>query len=182
MKTKQGVVVILTSTVMLIGLISFLLNNTSFEPNKPKKKTNNQPDLPNLETPIRNDEMVKKPKTDLFHTQLKETPDKLQSKKWNDKSDSEKILEISSLSESDLKNELELLRSLITKNNFYNGLENNEYSETEEREAKGILEKFALIGLERTRRKFMSIEPELQDPISAHEESLKEIRELLSEL
>ncbi len=85
------------------------------------------------------------------------------------------------MNDQDLAKQVAALKHRIDSEEIFEKLEDGDLTEQQEKEVKEILEKFALLGLEETRRKFMHIEPELKDPIYAHRESLREIRELLED-
>lgn len=91
------------------------------------------------------------------------------------------IEQISALSAGELDNELNALKDRIEKEDLITELENGTLDEKKSLEAKALLERFALLGMENTRRKYQTIEPELKNPIVAHRDSLREIREMLSE-
>ena len=91
------------------------------------------------------------------------------------------INEIASLSDKDLEAQSKELYNQLEEGDLLERLEDGELSDEEAEKAKELLERFALLGLETTRRKYMDIEPELKDPIYAHRESLKEIREFLAD-
>lgn len=97
------------------------------------------------------------------------------------KEDEKKINGVASLSEAELTKELDTLKARIDEEDLFSQLESGNLSDEKTAEAKEMLERFALLGLEGTRRKYLGVEPELKDALYAHRESLKEIRELLNE-
>lgn len=90
------------------------------------------------------------------------------------------IRELASLSDAALAEEFANLREHIRAKNYYSDLEGGRLNASEAAEAKKALERFSLLSLEGTRRKYVSIEPELKDALFAHRDSLKDIRQTLS--
>jgi hypothetical protein len=95
--------------------------------------------------------------------------------------DIKKIRRIASLSEAELAQEIKALRKRIVDEDLFGQLEEGSLQGEKKAEAKETLERFALLGLEPTRRKFMDKDPELKNPFLAYKDSLREIRELLND-
>jgi hypothetical protein len=95
--------------------------------------------------------------------------------------DIKKITAIANLSETELAKETEALKKRIEDEDLFERLESGDLTKEKEIEIKELIERFALLGLEGTRRKYVAIEPELKDAVYAHRESLKEIREFLND-
>lgn len=194
MKIKVSIAIVLLSTVALIGVMTFMLNNTSkpepqaelIEPTdvvsekvvemvreqNTKKPVEFQPKREKLLDEVADDEAFE---DDDLDEEEPEDEEPLPPE------DIETIKQVANLSEADLNKEIETLRARIESEDLFAKLEDGELKGQDEINAKQMLERFALLGLEGTRRKFMDKEPELKDPLFAHRESLKEIRELLSD-
>lgn len=95
--------------------------------------------------------------------------------------DKEKIQHVAALSDSELLREFETIRSRVEEEDLFGQLESGDLSADQEEETKEVLEQFALLDLEETRRKYMAMDPELRDPLRAHRDSLSDIRALLDE-
>jgi len=95
--------------------------------------------------------------------------------------DVKKIKAVAALTDQEITQQINELKKRLDSEDIFEQLDDGELTEEQEKDAKATLEKFALLGLEQTRRRFMSREPELKDPLYAHRESLKEIRELLDD-
>jgi hypothetical protein len=195
MKLKFGAFLIVLSTAAIIGLISFALNRSSeplpittktVAPPEPIKKIgtrktqnvtshHNTPDVKS--TASEPDEEVRE---EIVAVMADREPQAENSDELS-KEDIQKINGIVSLSENDLARELNTLKERIEDEDLFAKLEDGELTGEKQAEAKEVLERFALLGLEGTRRKYMAIEPELKDPIYAYKESLMEIRELLND-
>jgi hypothetical protein len=188
MKFRISVLAIILSTAAVIGLINFLVNKTSGIDGKNRTKDEQHigQELLKALPPLGNEDQ----EIDIKSYRLKDvnrhitndfnsTPEKdgvsLSSE------DEQIIKSVASLSETDLANELVRLKAHIEKEDLFGQLNRRSLSPENEAKAKKTLERFALLGLEGTRRKYLGIEPELKDAVYAHRESLKEIRELLNE-
>jgi hypothetical protein len=188
MRLKIGFLLIILATSLAIGLINFTINETSkvIEISN-TRAPRNEPKL--FETKTHDYMSSNKTPINLDLNKKAEPQDKTSSPKTGEKDESykselspeeiEKITHIAYLSESELTRELERLKMRIEEDDLINGLENKNLSKEREIETKEILERFALLGLEGTRRKYMEVEPELKDAFYAHRKSLKEIKELL---
>lgn len=95
--------------------------------------------------------------------------------------DEQMIKTVANLSDKELALELEALSKRIEDEEIFEKLDEGDYSPAEAIKAKEVLEKFGLLGLEKNRRKFVAMDPELKDALYAHRDSLKEIREVLNE-
>jgi hypothetical protein len=200
MKFKIGVASIILSTAAAIGLIHLVVNKAlPTETLRTKKekdrgythdrvakapvKASASEEMFKATTDDKDPEYEPEPEQD-WHQPSNDVPHEAKSHHENhdfdlNKEDEEKIIRIARLSEAELAKEIEALRARIEKEDLFAKLENGNLSL--EKEAKEALERFALLGLEGTRRKYLDIEPHLKDPLSAHRESLKEIRKLLNE-
>lgn len=195
MKFKISVLAIIFSTVLIIALMSFLLNRTSgTETAKLEAREDDKEGIFYENT----QEPVGKKADRAFGANTKindnsqalgtgnkdaEKP-KLEGKEDDfglSKEDIKKIKEVAKLSDADLSKEISSLKSRVENEDLINKLENKTLPHAQETEVKELLERFALLGLEGTRRKYMDAEPELKDPLYAHKDSLQDIRELLED-
>lgn len=192
MKLKISIAIVLLSTAALIGVISLVLSKTSQPPTEakvamPYEEIGEEQEKAGQEKPIARKpiEVIRKdmdaPEKDPTEEVIDEDEDEPEQETKLSPEDVQKINQVASLSETDLSRELDTLRARIEEDDLFTKLEDGELSEREETEAKETLERFALLGLEGTRRKYMNAEPELKDALYAHRESLKEIRELLND-
>lgn len=94
--------------------------------------------------------------------------------------DKKSIEEVTSLSDDELNQQFNSLKQELEQKDLITQLESGKLDDRGTEEAKKTLERFSLLGLENTRRKFASIEPELGNKENAHRESLREIRSLLN--
>jgi hypothetical protein len=192
MKFKISVIAIILSTAALIGLIKLAVNKT-VEINEPPRaqirknkehvgkddhKTHSSFDSAREKT-ADHEERRRNDPTELISGDAKPATDTDGFKL--SKEDEKKINGVASLSEAELAKELDTLKSQIDEEDLFGRLESGDLSAEKVAEAKEMLERFALLGLEGTRRKYLSVEPELKDALYAHGESLKEIRELLND-
>lgn len=187
MKPKVLALTIVITTVLIIGLLNFAFNRStqieSLEVAKPlEARVEDEPKASSKQRKIvsQSHGYVRSPGKN------EERADNGQGIKEEDTSglspeDVKLIKGVAALSDAELKKEAQTLQDLIEKEDLFELLEEGELSKEKEAYAKGVLEKFALLGLEQTRRRYMAAEPELKDAIYAHRESLKEIRELLSD-
>lgn len=97
-------------------------------------------------------------------------------------SDQTLIQSVAAMSEASLNKEIRELKTLLEAEDFVGQLDNPNISQEEARVARDTLERYALLGLEGTRRKYLEIEPELKDPLYAHRDSLADIRKILKQL
>ncbi len=186
MKFKFAIFVILASTFSLIGLMYAMVNHTGIEATKsdtkdakPKiiDKNKNSTSTKNFINPNNlPNKMINESTFD--NEDIDEEVDNNYSISQQDK----QIIEaISTMSQNELVAELNSLKEKIEKNDLVSLLESGTLDEVKSNEAKATLERFALLGLEGTRRKYALLEPELKDPLFAHRDSLRDIREMLSE-
>lgn len=196
MKLRLSVFLIVISTTAIIGVMHLALNRSlSTEssktterqaplemppkraPQKLPKNPTGQRELPgDFDDDDDDDLMVEGEQNDKFtkssdHAGLSELST----------DDIKKINSIVALSEADLARELNSLKDQIEKEDLFAKLEDGLLTEANSAEAKEKLERFALLGLEGTRRKYMAVEPELKDPLYAYKDSIKEIREVLND-
>lgn len=198
MKLKFAIIAIIGSTIGIIALIFNFINNSTM----PLKGTNNNDDKnivsakivtdsPGLQQvvkktePLADQEAAVEEQDDIFDDEDNEyeEDDEEEGDESEPLSDEDiKIIEkISSLSAHDLDTELNSLKQRIEKDDVIAQLESGELDAQKTLEAKALLERLALLSMENTRRTYQSTEPELKNPLVAHRESLKEIREMLSE-
>lgn len=194
MKLKSSVLVIIISTFVLIGLLNFIINKTNngssdaVQVVKPKENDVFS-EVVNDEKPsvIKKDAAVKK--DEVKPEQEKVMGDEIMDIAEADDEDDEelsaddikKISGVANLSDAELTKELAALKLRIEDEHLFDKFEDGDFVGAKAEEVREILERFALLGLEEHRRKFMGIEPELKNPLFAHKESLKEIRELLDD-
>ncbi len=105
--------------------------------------------------------------------------DDAEKKNSLDELDKKTIKQLTSLSDIELAEEFNALKKELEANDLIEQLESGKLDEKSAKEAKKTLERFSLLGLENTRRKFADIEPELADKENSHQETLKEVREML---
>lgn len=198
MKLKFAIIAIIGSTIGIIALIFNFINNSTM----PLKGTNNNDDKnivsakivtdsPGLQQvvkktePLADQEAAVEEQDDIFDDEDNEyeEDDEEEGDESEPLSDEDiKIIEkISSLSAHDLDTELNSLKQRIEKDDVIAQLESGELDAQKTLEAKALLERLALLSMENTRRTYQSTEPELKNPLVAHRESLREIREMLSE-
>ncbi len=191
MKLKIGVSAIILSTVAIIGTINFALDRSIAPDLSITTKADEQP----LKLPKPSRNQMPRAATSMHDAPQDEElfvaapPLMLEDNALgNDaevegltKDDLQKINGIINLTENDLVREFDELKNKIEAEDLFARLEDGELSEAEEVKAKETLERFALLGLETTRRKYVAMEPELKDPIYAFKDSLLEIRELLND-
>lgn len=89
------------------------------------------------------------------------------------------IQAVAALSEEELGKEFLSLGERLKHENLFNKLEQGELDEHKKAEVKSLIERYTLLGLEGTRRKYLPLEPELKDAVYAHRDSLKDIRQLI---
>lgn len=96
------------------------------------------------------------------------------------KEDEKIILDVVELSDHALQEEVSALRKRMEEEKLFGRLELKQMDPQKALETKALLERFTLLGIEQTRRKYLAIEPELKDALYAHRDSLKDIRGLLA--
>lgn len=182
MKFKISVVVIILSTVCLIGAVYLMVNKITGVPDdsligKQRNEPENKSDKNEAVFMDENDE----------DDELEVVREGLRSEKTENKEinlsdqDRQKIADVVKLTDAQLDQEIEMLKKRIEADEIFDDLEEGNLSKEEEIKAKEILERFALLGLEKNRRKYIDIDPELKDAMYAHRESFKDIREVLDE-
>lgn len=192
MKLKFLFPVIIASTFILIGLVYWAVEKVDNAGNFKdletftKEKTNELEDSDLLEgqkntldrmegqkgTQNR-DEQEKEEKTDHLLSSSQELS--------LNNEDRTKIMSVVKLSDAELAREINALKDVIDEEDIFDDLEEGTLSKEDEQKAKELLEKFALLGLEANRRKFQATDPNLKDGLYAHRDSLKQIREALSD-
>lgn len=195
MKLKISILVIILATAAIIGVINLSLNR-SIKTDEPTTITDGKPsqDLAKPLLPKKGGKIVTgqqdNAKKDALHDDdiiaefaIPSDDKDIANLDTGDlsKEDVEKINSIVKLTESELAKELDALKTRIESDNLFDKLEDGELSEAQELEAKNTLERFALLGLEQTRRKYMSVEPELKNPYLAYKDSIHEIRAFLND-
>lgn len=193
MKLKISVIIILLTTVAAIGMINLMLSKA------PKEKVS--PETKAQETLVPAQEKHEEKPSVSFKANKSASPVVLESDEGDEyesdeddeasddpsntygltQEDVQKIDNVVGLSESDLTNEIKALKMRIEEEDLFDKLENGDLPADKQNETKSLLERFALLGLEETRRKYVSVEPELANPYYAHRESLAEIKELLED-
>lgn len=186
MKLRVSAFLIILSTAAVIGVITILVNKTTPLESTyvPESKEAHEGKLPPAKT-----HSAQHPRHEQAAKQGFLEPNEQGVKKEEilvtdgelSKEDVQKINSVAKLKEAELKKELMALKERIEKEDLFGQLEERLLPKEKESEVKETLERFALLGLEETRRKYMHIEPELKDPIYALKDSLHEIRELLEE-
>jgi hypothetical protein len=185
MKLKLAIFAILASTISLIGLIYAMINHTGIEakksdPKEIKSKNNNTNKNSTSSNNFINTNNTLK--NELNENNLEDDEYYELNDNYSMSEQDKKIIDaLTSLSDNALNTELSSLKERIEKTDLVTQLESGKLDEAKTLEAKATLERFALLGLEGTRRKYAQIEPELKDAVFAHRDSLKEIREMLSE-
>jgi hypothetical protein len=188
MKLKITAAIIILSTIGLVGVIDLLLNKTAdlSDNNSANLQGNKVGDKNREEGAVVADDDQDTPPPDdsdeddiLSEDSMREKPKLSSTTLSND--DVIKINNVAKLSDAELAAEIETLKKRIEEDEIFDELDEGNLSKEEEVKAKETLERFALLGLEKNRRKFMVVEPELKDALYAHRESLKEIREVLNE-
>ena len=86
---------------------------------------------------------------------------------------------MAALPDYDLQKEFSSLGERLKKENLFNKLERGELEGPKKAEIKALIERYSLLGLEGTRRRYLPLEPELKDAVFAHRDSLKDIRKLI---
>lgn len=207
MKLKFGVLAILASTCGLLALVFFAISYESKSNAKNQKiesseKNQDERGLDFLANskpaPIKNQLAIKSKAaplekqnaagslsdlSDLANYDFDEEDDEFDEDDVIELSleDRQEIEKLAQLSEKDLNTELNALKEKLGKEDLISQLEEGRLNKSQAEQAKKTLERFALLGMEATRRNFASIEPDLKDAISAHQNSIKEIREMLDE-
>lgn len=189
MTFRAGALIIITVTTALMALLNFALNVESDEIAKPstieiKKKDDGKEKIKHLEpAKPKSPAAVKKDEEEI--DELDDDFDDDDGEDFDDvdlsQEDIAAINSVANLSDAELSKELDALKTQVRDEDIFEKLDAGELTEQEEKDAKALVERFALLGVEESRRKFMNIEPELKDAIYAHRETLREIRELLSE-
>lgn len=192
MKLKIAILAIVLSTVGLIGVINIIVNKVSaFEvPAKgaPVAKDASPAMINGKAHEARADgadihQEEYEPEEDESERMPEASVPKSGGQNDNKLSDRDEqlIKAVASLSDKELGLELETLSKRIEDEEIFEKLDEGEYTPAEAIKAKEVLEKFGLLGLEKNRRKFVAIDPDLKDALYAHRDSLKEIREVLNE-
>ncbi|MCA9508855.1 MAG: hypothetical protein KC505_10585 [Myxococcales bacterium] len=183
MKLKFPVFIMLTSTVGIIGGIYLLLNGADISGTTKRTQKTDSENKEKLFNQAKNYNSVNHPSHEGNFT-FKNLSKKINTPKHSiamSPQDIDYIKKLSSLSAQDLSQELNELKQRIEKSDFVLLLENKKLDATQSKDAKATLERFALLGLEATRRKYADLEPELKDALYAHQDSLREIREMLGQ-
>ena len=179
MKMPVGVILIVLSTCFTIGLVYIVVENT-------EKINARIPNLHAQKSDEKNEENVKREENKQVAVSLKDLMKKEQNEQNQaaiDMSDEDKDLinSIANLDDEQLFSQMKSLRDMAKEQRLGEALELEGSDEKTILHAKKTLERIALMGLESTRRKFVHLEPELKDPLFAHRDSLKEIREALDD-
>jgi uncharacterized UBP type Zn finger protein len=160
MKFQASIAAIITGSLIIFGLIYVAVDNISRpqspEARKPADRTNSS------RPEHSNNAMIKSTNNNIINSV-----------------DQEAIKAAVALSEHDLKQEFETLSIKLKTENLFARLENKLLEGEQKQQAKALIERFTLLALESTRRRYVPIEPELKDPLYAHRDSLKDIRKLV---
>lgn len=168
MRLKIGIVAIVLCTMGLTALIYVIINQADLSSQDLKAQQKDPKDLPRKE---HGDFSIKqRPKVSL-------KPPKALKPSSQDETI---IKELAKLSDAELALEHNQMSERIKKENLLLALEERRMSAEEAHKAKALIERFTLLSLESTRRKYLPVEPELKDALFAHRDSLKDIREVLS--
>ncbi len=181
MKLKFAIFTILVSTACAIGLIYTLMNHTDVASKNNEIKEVKSETATNIDNTEHKEQNTVSPKKEEKNNSLNNDDNDPNNINAMSDQDIKYIEKISSINSEDLSKELESLKQHIEKSDLVTQLENKKLDKRQAEEAKSTLERFAILGLEATRRKYVSIEPELKDAVMAHRDSLREIREMLSE-
>jgi hypothetical protein len=169
MKLKMGIFAILLGTGCLTGIMYLAIEAISkVDP----KAENHSPE----EEPELNKKKIIAPRNANTKALLIPKP---QNKKALG-NDEQIIANLVSLSDAELAREHELLAQKIKNEALVDALERKSLSAEQAILAKASLERFTLLSLEGTRRKYLPVEPELKDALFAHRDSLKDVRQILS--
>lgn len=179
MKLKFAIFAILASTMCLLGLLYTFMNHTDVATKKDNPKEVKPKTATGLGQPENKNNYAPQEERKINHSPDNES-DQNNSDAMSDQ-DIKYIEKISSLNPEELSKELDSLKQQIENTDLISQLENKQLDSKQTQEAKATLERFAILGLEATRRKYENIEPELKDAVLAHRDSLREIREMLSE-
>lgn len=183
MKVKIGVGIILASTVLLLAIVYLLVNQVGPK-GRPEEANQLEAVIPSSKQNI---QVSRKHTSNNINDNKSATNNNIN----NNNTDEEKkgieldhddialIKSVAALSDNDLKKELNDLKDRIEKDELVEKLEQNNWSENEAKAGKKVLERYALLGLEETRREYLNVEPELKDPLVAHRDSLSDIRAML---
>jgi hypothetical protein len=90
------------------------------------------------------------------------------------------IYALAALSDEALKEEFSILRTRLYEEELFAKLERKLLNNEQKIAAKALIERFTLLSLESTRRRYMNIEPELQEPLYAHRDSFKDIAKIIN--
>ena len=156
MKFRLSIAAIFATSLMLFALVYFIVDRISQTQNHAAQKPR----------PVQKFTVVqKKPEFNMA----------------SDKNTKSLIQAVAALSEKDLGDEFSRLGERLKKENLFNKLEQGTLDALQKAEAKALIERYTLLGLEGTRRKYLPLEPELKDAVYAHRDSLKDIRQLIDQ-
>ena len=162
MKLKFGITIITLSTCCVLGLLYTTINRIGSADYK--------------------SETAKKPaKLEAPKNDPSPEPKRYSHKKTKPSSGDTKIIEeVAAIESGKLGEEIVSLRRDLEEGDIFRKLENGVFDEAQAKLAKAKLERLSLLSIEGTRRKYLSMEPELSDPVYAHRDSLSNIRNLLA--
>ncbi len=193
MKFKLSVILILVATVGLVALLDFIINrvdpihigedsSASGHKEKPKaaSKNNSQENRA-----LNNKKLVDDYEDDEDEDEDEEEENDFVAshapKADISPQDREKINKIVKLKDDELVAQMRQMESQIEADDLIDKLEDGNLSPSEKAKAKDLLENFSMLNFERVRRKQEDKNPKYKNALSAHEEGLKEIRELLDD-
>jgi hypothetical protein len=179
MKLRAGVLLILVSTVALFGAINLLVGHAAKDERVPVGKQEvpaiKAKELPTkANTPRKRAENTLAPakKDELSSAQVPPMPD----------ADRQLIAEVAQLPDGELVVQMKTLQERLNDGDLLDRYDQDELSPSEKAQARQLMERVALLGLENTRRRYRKLEPaELENPYFAHRDSLREIRQILDE-
>jgi len=160
-KLNNGILLIIISSLIVLGVIYFTVGKIS---NNPKT------------------EEALKEAPDSRKIAVSELPGIQNSRAPSLQTDPDRaIIEaVVILSDDLLRQEFTMLGEHLRGQDLFSKLEQGLLDSKQKKQAIKLIERYTLLSLESTRRKYLAIEPELKDPLFAHRDSLKDIREITS--
>lgn len=188
MKAPISVSLIILSTFLTIGLVYIVVENAEkINQTIPKIKEEKANEINTLNNQLALDNLAEGKKEHNKDQEINMAKDVIDDDNYDndddemDSEDKELIKSIANLSDNDLTMQMKNLKDQAKKEKLVDILNQKNADENLKMQAKKMLEKIALMGLEITRRRFVEQEPELKDPLFAHKDSLREIREALDD-
>jgi hypothetical protein len=186
MKFKISFISIILVTLALIGLINIVINKISktkeakpdaLSAQKPSDPLPKKTEANNVGKNLNNNDELDDDDDDDDEEDLEASL--MENKMEYNNNDKTKILNISELSDDEVVKKLSQLETKISQDSLMDKLDDKNLPFEQKIQLHAILEDYVLLGLEQKRRKYMSLEPNLKDPLLAHKDSLAEIRALL---